>query len=141
MRVEHAMTRDVCTIQPTASVSQAAYMMDERQIGVIPVVDSEKLVGIITDRDIALSVFVDGMHPGTPVFRLMREQVHICSDAEEIDVILDRMAAHRVRRMPVCDADGRVVGIVSLGDIAQCAPETEAVARTLAEITRRITYA
>ena len=119
------MTRDVYTIAPTASTGEAAHIMRAQRIGMLPVVDAGRLAGVITDRDIALSAFVDGTHSGTPVFRLMREAV------------LARMAAYRAYRMPVCDTKGRVVGVVTLGDIAQCAPQTEGLIQTLAEVSHR----
>lgn len=137
MTIAFAMTRDVYTIAPTASTGEAAHIMRAQRIGMLPVVDAGRLAGVITDRDIALSAFVDGTHSGTPVFRLMRDAAQVCSENEEIEAVLARMAAYRAYRMPVCDTKGRVVGVVTLGDIAQCAPQTEGLIQTLAEVSHR----
>lgn len=128
MRVASAMTRDVCTLEPTASAATAAYLMRDRDIGILPVVDHGAIVGVVTDRDIAMKVFVGGVHAGSPIFRLMSATVHTCSDDEEIDCVLARMAALRIRRMPVCGRSGELVGIISIGDIAQCAGEAPSAA-------------
>ena len=118
MRVSEAMTRDVRVTTPGQSIREAAKLMAELDAGAIPVGDSDRLVGIITDRDIAIRAVAAGKSPDTPVREVMSSDVKYCFEDEELDHVAQNMGDIRVRRLPVVNRDKRLVGIVSLGDVA-----------------------
>jgi CBS domain-containing protein len=122
MRVSDAMTRDVRLANPDQSIRDAAKMMAEIDAGAMPVGEGDRLVGMITDRDIAIRAVAQGKGPDTPVREVMSaEQVMYCYEDEELDHVAKSMGNVQVRRLPVLDRSKRLVGIVSLGDIAQSA--------------------
>ena len=124
--VADVMTRGVRTLTPTDSVSQAAQAMDELNVGVIPVCDGEKLVGMVTDRDIVVrGVAQDCDMKTTKLADVMSTNVRCATEEQDIDEILGQMAGSQIRRMPVVDGNKRLVGIVSLGDIADKDPGDE----------------
>jgi CBS domain-containing protein len=113
------MTRDVQTISPQETVQRAAQLMDELNVGAIPVLDGDKLVGMITDRDITVrSVAVGQDSRSTKVADVMSTDVRTCTADQSIDDVLNTMGDVQIRRIPVLDAQSRVIGIVSLGDVA-----------------------
>jgi CBS domain-containing protein len=119
MRVSEAMTRDVRIASPGETIRQAARMMAEIDAGVVPVGENDRLVGMITDRDIAVRAVADGKSPDTPIREIMSSDVCYCFDDQEISDVAANMADVKVRRLPVVNRDKRLVGILSLGDIAQ----------------------
>jgi CBS domain-containing protein len=120
MKVSEAMTRDVRVANPSETIRQAAQTMAEIDAGVIPVGENDRLVGIITDRDIAVRAVASGKSPDTPIRDVMSaEEVCYCFDDQEIDDVAANMADVKVRRLPVVDRNKRLVGILSLGDISQ----------------------
>ena len=119
MRVSEAMTRDVRIASPSETIRQAARMMAEIDAGVVPVGENDRLVGIITDRDIAVRAVAGGKSPDTPIREVMSSDVCYCFDDQEISDVAANMANVKVRRLPVVSRDKRLVGILSLGDIAQ----------------------
>jgi len=135
--VADVMTRGVRTLTPTDFVSQAAQAMDELNVGVIPVCDGEKLVGMVTDRDIVVrGVAQDCDMKTTKLADVMSTNVRCATEDQDIDEILGEMADSQIRRMPVVDGNKRLVGIVSLGDIADKNSGDEMdVANSLAEIS------
>jgi len=117
------MTRDVQTVRPDQPVQQAASFMLSADAGSIPVTDGERLIGMITDRDIAVRGVAKGYGPDTPVREIMTGDV-ICARADEdVGDVASRMGEAQVRRLPVLDEDERLCGIVSLGDLSQQADE------------------
>jgi len=118
MRIAEAMTPDVKLAKPDQTIQEAARMMAEIDAGVLPVGDGDRLVGMITDRDIAVRAVANGLNPKTKVREIMTDQVMYCFDDEELDDIARNMANIKVRRLPVLNRDKRLIGIVSLGDIA-----------------------
>lgn len=118
MRVNEAMTRDVRLARPDQTIREAAHMMAEIDAGVLPVADGDKLVGMITDRDIAVRAVGEGKSPETKVREVMSAEVKYCFEDEDLDHVARNMGDIRVRRLPVMTRDKRLVGIVSLGDIA-----------------------
>jgi CBS domain-containing protein len=118
MRVSEAMTRDVRVISPGQSIHDAALMMLEIDAGVLPVGENDRLVGMITDRDIAVRAVAYGKNPLTPVREAMSYEVKYCFDDEDTDDIARNMGDLQVRRLPVVNRDKRLVGILSLGDLA-----------------------
>jgi CBS domain-containing protein len=118
--IQDVMTRDVQTISPQETVQRAAQLMDELNVGAIPVTDGDKLVGMITDRDITVRSVAAGQDPGsTKVTEVMSTDVRTCTTRQTVDEVLGQMGDVQIRRLPVIDEDSqRIVGIVSLGDMA-----------------------
>jgi CBS domain-containing protein len=120
MRVSEAMTREVRVANPDQSIREVARIMAEIDAGVMPVGDNDRLVGMITDRDIAIRAVGEGKGPDTPVREVMStEQVLYCYEDEDLDHVAKNMSEQQVRRLPVVSRDKRLVGIVSLGNLAQ----------------------
>lgn len=118
--IRDVMTPDVQTISPQDKVQRAAQMMKDLDVGAIPVCDGDKLVGIITDRDIALRSVAAGQSPEQAIVGdVMSKDVRTCSSDQNIDEVLATMGDAQIRRVPVIDAQSKqLVGIVSLGDVA-----------------------
>jgi CBS domain-containing protein len=120
MRVSECMTRDVRTATPGQSIRDVAKIMAEIDAGAMPVAENDRMIGMITDRDIAIRAVAQGKGPDTPVRDVMsREQVLYCYEDEDLDHVAKNMGEEQVRRLPVVNRDKRLVGIVSLGDLAQ----------------------
>jgi CBS domain-containing protein len=118
MRISNVMSRDVQIIAPDQTLRDAAAAMKQRDAGVLPVGEKDKLVGMITDRDIALRGVAAGKGPEAKVRDVMSHEVKYCFEDEEVDHVAENMAELQVRRLPVMDRQKRLVGIVSLGDLA-----------------------
>jgi CBS domain-containing protein len=118
MRVSEAMTRDVRVARPDQTIQDAAKMMSDVDAGVLPVGENDQLVGMITDRDIAIRGIAQGKGPDTPVREVMTADVKYCFEDEDTDQVARNMADQQVRRLPVVNRDKRLVGILSLGDLA-----------------------
>jgi CBS domain-containing protein len=119
MRVSEAMTREVRLCTPGTPIRDVAKMMAQIDAGSMPVGENDRLIGMITDRDIAVRAVAAGKGPDTPVREVMSEHVHYCFDDEEIDDVAQNMGDIKVRRLPVVNRDKRLVGILSLGDVAR----------------------
>jgi CBS domain-containing protein len=113
------MTRDVQTVRPDQPVQQAASFMLSADAGSIPVTDGDRLIGMITDRDIAVRGVAKGFGPDTPVRELMTNDIVSARDDDDVEEAASRMSEAQVRRLPVIDQDQRLCGIVSLGDLAR----------------------
>ncbi|HVY56775.1 MAG TPA: CBS domain-containing protein [Xanthobacteraceae bacterium] len=118
MKISEAMTPDVQLVKPNDTLQQAARKMGEIDAGILPVTENDRLVGMITDRDIAVRGVAQGCSPDTLVRDVMSSEVLYCFDDDEIDDVVQNMSDIKVRRLPVLDRNKRLVGIVSLGDIA-----------------------
>ena len=118
MKVSECMTRDVRMAGQNETLQQAARLMAELDAGVLPVNDGDRLVGMITDRDICVRAIAQGKGPETPVSEVMSKEVRYCYDDEESDAVLRNMGDIQVRRLPVLNRDKRLIGIVSLADLA-----------------------
>jgi len=117
--IAELMTRDPVTVSPSHSVQRAAQLMDELNVGVLPVCRDGKLVGIVTDRDITVRAIAAGLIPmNTAVDLVMSEGVRHCHLDQSPAEVLQQMASVQIRRLPVLDEQQNLVGIVSLGDIA-----------------------
>jgi CBS domain-containing protein len=118
--IQDVMTRDVRTISPQDNVRKAAQLMDELNVGAIPVCDGDKLVGMITDRDITVRSTAAGQAPeSTRVADVMSTDVRTCTSTQTVDEVLGQMGDVQIRRVPVLDEQSqRIIGIVSLGDMA-----------------------
>ena len=123
MKVSDVMTRDVQTVRPDQPVQEAASFMLSADAGSIPVTDGDRLVGMITDRDIAVRGVAKGYGPDTPVRELMTDDVICVREDEDVEDVASKMSDAQVRRLPVVDSDERLCGIVSLGDLSREADE------------------
>ena len=119
MIVREAMTNEVCTVNPEQPIREAARLMAEKDIGALPVDENDRLVGMITDRDIAVRAVATGKSPDTKVRDVMSKEVLYCFDDEDLDHVSSNMGQVKVRRLPVVNRDKRLVGIVSFGDLAR----------------------
>ena len=118
MKIRDVMSRDVQVATPETTLRQAAAVMKESDTGVLPVGEHDKLVGMITDRDIAVRAVAEGKGPDAPVREVMTAEVKYCFEDEDTAHVAETMAQQQVRRLPVVNRDKRLVGIVSLGDLA-----------------------
>jgi CBS domain-containing protein len=118
--IQDVMTRDVRTISPQETVQRAAQLMDELNVGAIPVCEGDKLVGMITDRDITVRSTAAGQAPDAcKVADVMSTDVRTCTTNQSVDEVLGQMGDVQIRRVPVLDEQShQMVGIVSLGDMA-----------------------
>ena len=134
MKVSDVMTRNVEVISPDASLREAARKMDNLNVGVLPVCDGQRLVGVLTDRDITVRATAIGESPDvTRVDEIMSGEVWWCYD-DAIEDVAHRMGEKQIRRMPVVDHNKLLVGIVALGDMAtDLAPGTEDALRQISE--------
>ena len=134
MKVSEAMTRDVRVANPNETVQQAARMMASLDAGVLPVGENDRLVGMISDRDIAIRGIAEGKGPEAKVRDIMTADVKYCFDDQDIEEVTRNMGDIQVRRLPVLDRNKRLVGILSLGDIAL--KRREQAAEALSGISR-----
>jgi len=117
--VAEIMSTDVRTIQPQESLRRAAQCMQELDVGALPVCDGERLLGMLTDRDITVRGIADGLNPDQAcVSDIMSPQVEYCTADQDAADAKRLMGSKQLRRLPVVDKDQRLVGIVSLGDLA-----------------------
>ena len=119
MKVSDAMSRDVQLASPKQTIRDAAKMMAKIDAGVLPVGDNDRLVGVITDRDIAVRAVAAGKAPTTKISDVMSKEVLYVFEDQDLDEVARNMAEMKVRRMPVVNRDKRLVGIISLGDLAR----------------------
>jgi CBS domain-containing protein len=134
MRVSEVMSRDVQIANPKQSICDAAKMMASIDAGVLPVGENDRLVGMVTDRDIAIRAVGAGKGPETPIRDVMSKEVKYCFDDDDLDEVAHNMADIKVRRLPVLNHQKRLVGIVSLGDIAM-ANSPDSAGAALSEIS------
>ncbi len=119
MKISEVMTREVATVQADQTAQEAANFMLTGDAGSIPVTDGDKLIGMITDRDIAVRGVAKGHGPDTPVRDLMTSGLICAREDDDIDEVATKMSEAQVRRLPVIDGSENLVGIVSLGDLAR----------------------
>lgn len=118
-RVAEIMTRGVRAMRPSDSVVLAAQAMDELNVGVVPVCDGERLVGMVTDRDITIRAVAQGKaDEGVTLSSVMSSEVSWCYDDQPIEEVMQQMSRRQIRRLPVVDREKHLVGMLSLGDIA-----------------------
>ena len=117
MKVKDCMTPDVKVIQPDQSLQDAARLMAESDMGALPVGENDRLVGMLTDRDIAVRAVATGLGPDARVRDIMSREVRYCYEDESVEHVAKNMGDIQVRRLPVLNRDRRLVGIVALGDL------------------------
>lgn len=133
--VADIMTADVASVSPQENIRRVAEMMKELDVGSIPVCDGDRVIGMVTDRDIAIRTVAEGESPEqVQVKDIMSVNVITCFDNQPVDEMMEEMRDEQVRRIPVLDHQThRLVGIVSLGDLAT--KHSAEVDRTLYEIS------
>ena len=134
MQVSQVMTHAVSLAAPDQSIQEAAILMMESDSGSLPVGENDRLIGILTDRYIAIRAVALGKGPKTPVREVMTEQVMYCFDDQDVREIARTMADQQVRRLPVVNRDKRLVGIVALADLAVY--QTDAAAEAIAGVSQ-----
>lgn len=122
MNVSEVMTREVVLADPSQPIHEAAKLMAECDAGALLVGRNDRLVGVITDRDIAVRAVAQGLPPDTPVEKVMSPQVLYCFEDEDVEHVAKNMGENRVRRLPVLNREKRLVGIVSFGDLSRTVP-------------------
>ena len=114
------MTSEPCTIDAGKSVAYAAKMMRDEDVGLAPIVEGDKLIGMLTDRDIAIRIVAEGRNPDQVTVReVASKQVVTIDPQQDLDEALRIMAKHQVRRLPVVEEDGKLVGVVAQADVAR----------------------
>lgn len=134
MKVREIMVPTVDSIDARDTIAYAAARMAEDDIGAFPVLSAGELVGIVTDRDIAVRAVAASIPVDAPVQRIMSVAVATCSPEDEVESVLALMSREQIRRMPVCDSKKQVIGMISLSDAARMDSLKKAVAETLADI-------
>ena len=125
-KVAQLMTPGVETVRPDDTVKQAAVKMEVLNIGPLPVCDGERLVGIVTDRDITVRAVASGKDPNTtPVRSVMTSELTYCFEDQDVEEVAEVMKKKQIRRLPVLNRDKRLVGMVALGDLAVGAGKPE----------------
>lgn len=135
MKVREAMTIKVRTANPEQTICEAACLMAECDAGFLPVGENDRLVGVITDRDIAIRAVAQGKSPETPVREVMSKEVLYCFEDEDVEHVARNMSDVKVRRLPVLNRKKRLVGIISVGDLALSA-NAQIAGRAVAGISK-----
>ena len=134
MKVCDAMSRDVQIASPKQSIRDAARIMAKIDAGVLPVGENDRLIGVITDRDITIRAVAEGKAPTTKVRDVMSQEVLYCFDDQDLEEVAQNMAEMKIRRLPVVNRDKRLVGIISLGDLAR-SEDAGTTGHTISEIS------
>jgi CBS domain-containing protein len=133
------MTKNPVYALPHDTVAEVARLMKDKDIGPVPIVqdrDGAQLVGIVTDRDLALKVVADGLDPTTTrVSEVMTSDIVTCHEDDNIDKALNAMSRHQLRRIPVVDQENRLVGIIAQADVATRMNEPEKTGEVVKEIS------
>jgi CBS domain-containing protein len=139
MKIQDIMTRDPSCVTADATVREAAQVMKREEVGVVPVVNSDaerRLVGIITDRDIAIRCVAEGKDGSCRVDDVMSsDDLTTCSFGDDVENVMDAMRAEKVRRIPIVDERGSLVGIVSQADVLRKTRDMNRAGETLEEIS------
>jgi len=119
MNVSECMSTDVKVCAPETSLREAAQIMKQIDAGILPVGENDRLVGMISDRDIAIRGVAAGLGPDTPIREAMSQDICYCYEDEDLEDVTANMGDIQVRRLPVLNREKRLVGIISLADIAR----------------------
>jgi len=126
-QIRDVMSRNFIWIPPETSLREAAQIMRDNNIGFLPVGENDRMIGVITDRDITVRAVAEGLHPQSDTVRtVMSAGPYYCYDDQNVAEICDNMGVMKVRRMPVVNREKRLVGVVSIGDLAQSAEKAQA---------------
>ena len=136
MKISDCMTAKVQLVTSTQTIQEAAQLMIRLDAGALPVGEDDRLVGMVTDRDIAIRAIGEGKGPETPVHEVMSSDVRYCFEDETVEHVARNMGAIQVRRLPVLNRHKRLVGIVTLGDIAINSGRSKVIGQALGEVSR-----
>lgn len=123
MKISEIMTRNVQSLTPDSSLREAASLMGRIDSGALLVNDGDRLVGMVTDRDITVRGVAAGLDAEAPVREVMSSEIRYCFEDEDVQHVAENMAQIQLRRLPVLNREKRLVGVVSLGNIAACRSE------------------
>lgn len=129
MQVKDIMTKEISLLTPESSLSEAAQKMKERDCGVLFVSEDDRLVGVVTDRDIVVRGLAAQKDMGRiPIKEVMTPKILYCYEDDSVSNLAQNMATNQVRRMPVLNKQKRLVGVVSLANVVRCSPEAGEIA-------------
>jgi CBS domain-containing protein len=139
MQVRDVMTKDPACVTPGATIREAAQLMQRENVGIVPVVEEKgtnRLLGVVTDRDIAIRVVAEGRDGGTRVSDIMSSsRIRTCTLDDDVDAVMDAMADEQLRRIPIVDDRGMLVGIVAQADIVRKTGDEDKAGNTVKEIS------
>jgi len=135
-RLKDVMSRDVKLVAPDSTIREAAQQMRDGDFGMLPVAENDRMIGAISDRDIAIRAIADDKGPATTVREVMSEGICWAYEDDSVEQAAAIMSERQVRRLPVLDRDKRLVGIVSLGDFAVDSADIEPAAEALSGISQ-----
>jgi CBS domain-containing protein len=136
MLIQEIMTRDVAVVAPKATIQQAAKQMKDLDVGSLPVCEGDRLEGMLTDRDITVVATAEGMDPShTPVSEIMTPDVVYCYEDQPIEEAAVLMGDKKVRRLAVLNRNKRLVGIVSIGDLAEKSEDELLIGEVLEKVS------
>jgi len=139
MRIQDIMTKDPSCVTADATVREAAQVMNREDVGIVPVVEGQsnrRLVGVITDRDIAIRCIAEGKDGSSRVRDVMSTgDLATCSQNDDVDTVMEAMRSEKVRRIPIVDERGTLVGIVSQADVLRKASDGSEAERTVERIS------
>lgn len=118
MKIRDVMSKDVQVARPGDTIQEVAARMAAGDFGFMPVADGDRLIGAVTDRDIAVRAVAGGAQPGSPVVEYITRDPHTVREDDDLKSVLDSMGTLKVRRLPVLDKHDKLVGVVSLGDLS-----------------------
>ena len=143
MKISELMTKNPCTVTPDSTVSEAARLMKEEDVGIVPVVERiggaetrGRLVGVVTDRDIAIRHVAEGRTTDVPVRDVMSGGVKTARPDDTVDSVMTMMGREQIRRIPIVDERGSLVGMVSQADLARKAKDPAKVEKTVEQISQ-----
>jgi CBS domain-containing protein len=143
MKIAELMSKNPCTVSPETPISEAARLMKEEDVGIVPVVERVggaetrgRLVGVVTDRDIAIRHVAEGRSIDAPVRDIMSGGVRTASPDDSVDDVMELMGREQVRRIPIVDERGSLVGVVSQADLARKASNDGKVEKTVEQISQ-----
>lgn len=119
MKIKDVMTPGVSFVTPDTPIAEIARRMRDEDIGVVPVTENDRMIGMVTDRDIVVRCMASGSVEGATARTAMSPRVLYCYEDQSVNEVLENMAEQQVRRMPVVNRDKRLVGVVSIGDLSQ----------------------
>ena len=134
--LKDVMSRDVCVVGPDETIQEAARQMCKGDFGMMPVGENDRMIGAISDRDIAIFAVAEGKDPSTKVRDVMSEGIVWAFEDDSVDDAAKLMSKHQIRRLPIVNSDKRLVGIVALGDFAVESSDVETAGEALSEISR-----
>ncbi len=135
-KLKDLMSPDVQVIGPDETIREAAQQMRKGNFGMMPVGENDRMIGAISDRDIVIRAVAEGKDPNTMVRAIMSEGIVWAHEDDTVDDAARLMGKHQIRRLPIVNADKRLVGIVALGDFAVESSDIETAGEALAEISK-----